>query len=378
MQRCTRCATVAFPFRLLCLTAMVTNSRTSWHGRHRRRMDRPTHRTTYSLRLRPLRPRPHRRRGRPRSAHHTGNDDRADLDTSDSAGQPDRVRTDTPRPGETMTVELAARERASAPLRGLPITECTLPALLNRQADAFGSKTLLEIDGSSYTYIQVRDRAAMTAAVFEQAGIRSGDRVATLTGNRLELLETILGATWMGAVAVPLNAELRGEQLLHALANSGARILVIEPALLERLQEITLPSTLERVCPWAALPPSRFLRYVSSDSPHSRVRDRPRLLLRETPQHCSIPRAPPVCPRECVALMPSSTGGASMSVSSSVSPRRMSFTPVCRCSTPMPSIRSSRLWSRVPLSLSAGDFPPVDSGKRSPNRVLRSPICSVR
>lgn len=91
-----------------------------------------------------------------------------------------------------MTVELAARERASAPLRGLPITECTLPALLNRQADAFGSKTLLEIDGSSYTYIQVRDRAAMTAAVFEQAGIRSGDRVATLTGNRLELLETIL------------------------------------------------------------------------------------------------------------------------------------------------------------------------------------------
>ena len=153
-----------------------------------------------------------------------------------------------------MTVELAARERASAPLRGLPITECTLPALLNRQADAFGSKTLLEIDGSSYTYIQVRDRAAMTAAVLEQAGIRSGDRVATLAGNRLELLETILGATWMGAVAVPLNAELRGEQLLHALANSGARILVIEPALLKRLQEITLPSTLERV--WSLGSPS--------------------------------------------------------------------------------------------------------------------------
>ncbi|MBY4403007.1 ATP-dependent acyl-CoA ligase [Rhodococcoides fascians] len=135
----------------------------------------------------------------------------------------------------------------TAPLRALPLKECTIPALLTRQAEVYGDKILLRIGDSSLTYTQVRDLAAATAGLLQANGIRRGDKVATLSENRLELIQTILGCAWMGAVAVPLNAALQGTHLHHALDNSNARILVVEPDLLARLESVTVPPHLEQV-----------------------------------------------------------------------------------------------------------------------------------
>ncbi|MBY6414395.1 AMP-binding protein [Rhodococcus sp. BP-252] len=134
-----------------------------------------------------------------------------------------------------------------APLRGLPMKECTIPALLTRQAELYGDKTLLKIGNAALTYAEVRDLAAATAGVLQANGIRRGDTVATLSENRLELIQTILGCAWIGAVAVPLNAALQGTQLRHALENSNSKILVIESDLLARLQSVSAPSHLEQV-----------------------------------------------------------------------------------------------------------------------------------
>lgn len=135
----------------------------------------------------------------------------------------------------------------TAPLRGLPLSECTIPALLTRQAELYSDKILLKIGGSALTYAEVRDLAAATAGVLQANGIRRGDKVATLSENRLELIQTILGCAWMGAVAVPLNAALRGTQLHHALEDSNSRILVVEPDLLARLESVSPPPHLEQV-----------------------------------------------------------------------------------------------------------------------------------
>lgn len=135
----------------------------------------------------------------------------------------------------------------TAPLRGLPLSECTIPALLTRQADRYSDKILLRIGESALTYTEVRDLAAATAAVLQANGVRRGDKVATLSENRLELLQTVLGCAWMGAVAVPLNAALQGEQLRHALEDSNSRILVIDPDLLPRLNSVAPPAGLEQV-----------------------------------------------------------------------------------------------------------------------------------
>ena len=66
------------------------------------------------------------------------------------------------------------------------------------------------------------------------AGTKPGDRVAIMCGNRAELLLTILGCAWLGAIAVPINTASRGAQLEHILGNCGARLMVIERELTPR------------------------------------------------------------------------------------------------------------------------------------------------
>ena len=46
----------------------------------------------------------------------------------------------------------------------------------------------------------------------------------------MAFLEVLLGCAWLGAVAVPINIASRGPQLQHILANSGARLLVMDAA----------------------------------------------------------------------------------------------------------------------------------------------------
>ena len=66
--------------------------------------------------------------------------------------------------------------------------------------------------------------------------MQHGDRIALMCENRIELLDLILGATWIGAVAVPLNTALRGEQLAHQLRELRARrVLAMDSALVEVL-----------------------------------------------------------------------------------------------------------------------------------------------
>ena len=81
--------------------------------------------------------------------------------------------------------------------------------------------------------------------------------------NRIELLDLILGATWMGAIAVPLNTALRGEQLAHQLRNSGARVLAMDTALVEVLGHAEGIDALEQV--WA-------LDGVPAELPHGPAR----------------------------------------------------------------------------------------------------------
>lgn len=136
-----------------------------------------------------------------------------------------------------------------SPLRGLPLAEQTIPALLERQADRYGDKPLLRFGDVERSYREVRDVAARSGGTLREAGFGRGDRLAIMCDNRLEILELVLGCAWIGAVAVPLNTALRGEQLLHQLRNSGARVLVIDSVLLEVLEHVERPATLQRV--WA-------------------------------------------------------------------------------------------------------------------------------
>jgi crotonobetaine/carnitine-CoA ligase len=109
-----------------------------------------------------------------------------------------------------------------------PPLERTLPKMLARQAERYGERRLVTIGGTTLSYADTLMAAAGYAGALAQAGVKAGDRVAIMCGNRAELLLTVLGCAWLGAIAVPINTASRGAQLEHILGNCGARLLVIE------------------------------------------------------------------------------------------------------------------------------------------------------
>jgi crotonobetaine/carnitine-CoA ligase len=127
--------------------------------------------------------------------------------------------------------------------RAVPPAQRTLPAMLRRQAALFGPRALLRIAGQSWTHADAAQAAAVRAGAFAAAGVARGDRVAVMCGNRIEFVESFLGAGWMGAAVVPVNTASMGPQLEYFLADSEAKLLVIEAGFVQRLATADLSRT---------------------------------------------------------------------------------------------------------------------------------------
>ncbi len=125
-----------------------------------------------------------------------------------------------------------------SPARQIPFSERTLPALLQRQAQSYGTRPLVRCGDTELSYTEAADTAARAAGMLRAAGVQPGDRVAAMCENRIELLELILGCAWSGAIIVPINTAMRGAQLEHVLANSAPRVLVGDGSLIGWLEHV--------------------------------------------------------------------------------------------------------------------------------------------
>jgi len=118
-----------------------------------------------------------------------------------------------------------------------------LPALLGRQAALYRDSPFLRVAGHQWSHQDAIAAAGARAAALAQAGVARGDRVALMCGNRLEFIEVFLACGWLGAVAVPINTASMGPQIGYFLADSQARLLVIEAQFLARLETAELSGT---------------------------------------------------------------------------------------------------------------------------------------
>ena len=130
---------------------------------------------------------------------------------------------------------------AAAALAGIGAGELTLPGLLRLRAGELGDKPLLRVGAVTRSYEQTCEIAARMAAALAARGVRRGDRVAALCGNRIELMDLILGCGWLGATVVPLNTALRGASLRQVLDAVRAPFVLAEPDLAGRLAEAGQP-----------------------------------------------------------------------------------------------------------------------------------------
>jgi acyl-coenzyme A synthetase/AMP-(fatty) acid ligase len=89
--------------------------------------------------------------------------------------------------------------------------------------------------------------SAGLSGAFAARGVRRGDVVMTLVGNRIEWMLSLLACWRMGAVALPCNTQLREHDLAHRVAAANPTLCVGEPRLLERLPAGVATMDLEEI-----------------------------------------------------------------------------------------------------------------------------------
>lgn len=101
--------------------------------------------------------------------------------------------------------------------------------ILDRSAESrHGDRPAFGFEDQVRTFVEVRDRALQVAGGLARAGVRPGDKVAVMMGNRLEWVEVFFGLSALGAVCVPVNVLLTGNEIDHVCRDSGARVLVVD------------------------------------------------------------------------------------------------------------------------------------------------------
>jgi acyl-CoA synthetase (AMP-forming)/AMP-acid ligase II len=106
-----------------------------------------------------------------------------------------------------------------------------LASILAHHADRFGDRPCLVWGDETITYGEFDRRSAATASGLARLGVSRGDVVAILLYNCPELLEAMFAVSRLGAVFMPINWRLAGEEVAYIAAHAGARCVISEPEL---------------------------------------------------------------------------------------------------------------------------------------------------
>lgn len=115
-----------------------------------------------------------------------------------------------------------------------------LASMLAHHADRFGDRPCLVWGAETITYGELDRRSAATAAGLAKLGVSRGDVVAILLYNCPEFVEAMFATSRLGAVFMPINWRLAGDEVAYIAAHAGARCVISEPELAP-LAEATRP-----------------------------------------------------------------------------------------------------------------------------------------
>jgi fatty-acyl-CoA synthase len=127
----------------------------------------------------------------------------------------------------------------------------TIPDLIDELARRYPEREALVGSAQRYTYHELRTEVRRLARALHALGVRRGDKVAILMGNRPEWLIADFAITLLGAVMVGVNTWATARELQHILSHSDTRFLFCVARFLKHdyaamLPELDLPQ-LERI-----------------------------------------------------------------------------------------------------------------------------------
>lgn len=95
-------------------------------------------------------------------------------------------------------------------------------------ADAPDRQALVETAGRTLSWSALEDEVARIATGLGAQGIRAGQRVMIVVGNRIEFVTAYLGVLRAQVVAVPVNPRSTAGEIARMVADSGTRLVVVD------------------------------------------------------------------------------------------------------------------------------------------------------
>lgn len=125
----------------------------------------------------------------------------------------------------------------------------TLGDALRRSARRHRDRPALAHAGRSWSFADLDRAADRVARFYHSLGITAGDRVLAYGKNSDAYLIAFLGCTRLGAIHVPINYALTGDELIYLVKQSGAKLVLADPDLAGNLSVLG-----------ADQPPTRLIR----------------------------------------------------------------------------------------------------------------------
>ncbi|MFM1723053.1 acyl-CoA synthetase [Rhodococcus sp. PAM 2766] len=123
----------------------------------------------------------------------------------------------------------------------------TVDGVLRRTAARQPDRTALTFDDRRWTYRELDDAVTRAAGRLLALGLAPGDRVAGYGVNSDAYVIGFLASARAGLVHVPVNYALTGDELQYLLAQSGARAVLVDPALQGTLDSVRADLGVEHV-----------------------------------------------------------------------------------------------------------------------------------
>ncbi len=114
--------------------------------------------------------------------------------------------------------------------------------VINSTQKRFSNKAAIVFQGREISFSQLRESVFKLANGLHTLGIKRGDKVGIYLPNSPEYVYSYLACFSLGAVAVPLDYMLKGDELVSCLSHSEAKILIARAK-----EEVSLPQIKQSV-----------------------------------------------------------------------------------------------------------------------------------
>ncbi|KAF7198242.1 Acyl-CoA ligase sidI, partial [Pseudocercospora fuligena] len=112
-----------------------------------------------------------------------------------------------------------------------PLVTLALADLLDLQCQHYGERECIVIpwNGTRWTYLDLQEQSSQLARYLQARGIRPGDRVSILAGNRAEYAAVFFACMRLGVILVILNNTYTAAEAEYALQYTESKLLFATP-----------------------------------------------------------------------------------------------------------------------------------------------------